>query len=159
MAKLSYKIFTKFVIPSQCAPRPITNFDLYTAVTECYRGGFTLSFIFGKVDTRTNKDIRHLNYIDINSLYPFVMANSYIPVGYCFSPSRYNKIYDSRINPRSIYRLTEFDIGEDDHFGFFGVRVFNHRNQFIKVIYPTRWSAHENQKQLWVFGTELILFR
>ena len=143
MAKLSYKIFTNQIIPNSCAPQPVVSHDLYDAITQCYRGGFVLSFIFGKIDIKTNPHIKFLNYIDINSLYPFIMANSFIPVSYVLKPIKYDIVRNSRIDPRSIYKLTEFDIGEENHFGFFGVRVFNQQGKFTKVIYPTRWKSHQ----------------
>lgn len=105
-----------------------------------------LSFIFGKIDIKTNPHFKHLDYIDINSLYPFIMANSFIPVRYCVRPQKYDPLRNPRINPRSIYKMIKFDIGEDLHYGFFGVRVFNERGQFTKVIYPTRWQSNEHQK-------------
>ena len=127
-------------------------------MTDCYRGGFVLSFIFGAIDTRTNLKVRHLNYIDINSLYPSVMAESRIPVEFCVARLKFLDRFTA-LKARSIYEIVSFDCGEEDHFGFFGVRVFNERGHFTKVIYPTSWKGHEHQKSLWVFGSEILLFR
>ena len=157
IAKLSYRLFTRYIIPKPCAPEGITSSELYRAVTECYRGGFVLSFIFGKIDIKSNGLVNWMNYIDINSLYPSIMSNSYIPLKHQSTPieSRYSNL---PMDPRSIYEVLWFDIGEEDHFGFFGVNVYSEKGQKLKVIYPTRWKANNFQRCLWVFGTELILF-
>ena len=103
-----------------------------------------------------------IHYIDVNSLYPSVMATEPIKGApptkhqYLQRPKRFSfpnyteYVYQFRLY--SLYRIVEFALADVLVYGYFGVRSPISGD----IFYPTSWKQEsEGDPPLWVWGFEI----
>lgn len=138
---------------------PLRTEQVYDAARSSYRGGMCQVFSWKKYQSR-------LFYVDVNSLYPFIM-HSKKDFAYDIAPEliRYPvpRLFQQgnsfNICPQNLYCLQEFHLAPSMNLGWFPVMITNSVNDRnpSEILYPSNFrAAQDNLEPMWVWGESIV---